>query len=142
MKNNYFTVLPANVRYDKELSPQAKLLFSELTILCDKEGFCWATNAYFADLYGVDKITVSRWISQLKKRGYIFFEDVNKNDNTLNNIVIKYRRICIATLNKNVKQNIKELNNKNKGARGRARDESHIAAYNLELFEKMLNEEI
>ena len=135
--NNYYSILPARVRYDRDISPNAKLLFSELTVLCDKEGFCWASNGYFAKLYGVDKITVSRWINQLKKKGYIFFKGVDENVNTLDEIVINHRRICIAPLDDFVKQNIYKINNKSNNARGRAHNKS---AYDLELFEKMLNE--
>lgn len=67
----YYANIPANVRYDKELSANAKLLYGELTALSNKEGYCWAGNQYFASLYGVTKVTVSTWIGQLKEGGYI-----------------------------------------------------------------------
>ena len=135
--NNYYSILPAKVRYDRDISPNAKLLFSELTVLCDKEGYCWASNGYFAKLYGVDKLTVSRWINQLKKKGYIFFKSIDENVNPLDEIVINYRRICITPLDDFVNQNIKKINNKSKKARERANSKS---AYNLDAFEKMLDE--
>lgn len=67
----YYSVIPADVRYDKELRPNAKLLYGELTALCNQHGYCWATNDYFAELYGLSAVTVSRLISQLEKSGYI-----------------------------------------------------------------------
>ena len=70
-KPSYYAVIPAEVRYDKELSPSAKLLYGEITALCNKKGFCWATNKYFAELYDADSRTVQRWIVQLEERGYI-----------------------------------------------------------------------
>ena len=70
-KPSYYAILTADVRYDKTLKPLARLLFAEITALCNKEGYCWASNQYFADLYEVDKTTVSGWIGQLKTRGYI-----------------------------------------------------------------------
>ena len=139
MKNNYYTILPARVRYDKDIVPQAKLLFSELTVLCDKQGFCWASNAYFAKLYGVDKLTISRWINQLKRKGYIFFKTIDENVNTLDKIIINHRLICIAPLDDFVKQNINKINNKNKDARGRATNYNK-AAYDIEAFERMIDE--
>lgn len=68
---NYYAIIPANVRYDKDISANAKLLYGEITSLCNQKGFCWATNEYFANLYQVSKETISRWISSLNKKGYI-----------------------------------------------------------------------
>ncbi len=68
---NYYAIIPANVRYDKDLSANAKLLYGEIIALSNGEGYCWATNSYFANLYNVKNIAVSRWISQLVKKGYI-----------------------------------------------------------------------
>ncbi|WP_057766730.1 conserved phage C-terminal domain-containing protein [Cytobacillus praedii] len=78
MQRNYYAIIPANVRYDNELPPNAKLLYGEITALCNEKGFCWAGNTYFADLYNKDKSTIARWIQQLEKRGYITREVVYK----------------------------------------------------------------
>jgi hypothetical protein len=68
---NYYAIIPADVRYDIKLTANAKLLYGEITALCGAQGFCWAKNDYFGCLYGVENETISRWIGQLKKRGYI-----------------------------------------------------------------------
>ena len=68
---NYYSILPANVRYDKQLKANEKLLFSEITALSNKEGYCHAKNSYFAELYGVSKVTISNWINHLKECGYL-----------------------------------------------------------------------
>lgn len=67
----YYTIIPAEVRYNKNLSASAKLLYGEISTLCKKDNICWASNSYFAELYNTSKITVSRWFSQLEKEGYI-----------------------------------------------------------------------
>lgn len=67
----YYAVIPANVRYDKELPPNAKLLYGEITALCNQTGYCWASNEYFASLYKCQKRTVQLWLEKLKEKGYI-----------------------------------------------------------------------
>ena len=68
---NYYAVISSAVRYDHDLCPNAKLLYGEITALSNKEGFCWAENKYFAELYSVTKTSISKWISQLSKKDYI-----------------------------------------------------------------------
>ena len=69
-KPNYYAIIPSEVRYSN-LKPNAKLLYGEITALSSKLGYCYATNKYFAELYGVSKNTISSWISDLKKLGFI-----------------------------------------------------------------------
>ena len=71
VNKSYYAILPATVRYDKGLSPNAKLLFAEVTALCNDEGYCWASNQYFATLYGVEKRTIQRWIDSLIEKKYL-----------------------------------------------------------------------
>jgi hypothetical protein len=68
---NYYAIIPAKVRYDTRLSSSEKLLYAEITSLAQKDGYCFANNAYFAKLYGVSKSTVTRWISNLQEQGYV-----------------------------------------------------------------------
>ena len=75
---NFYAIIPANVRYDNELTANAKLLYGEITALCNSKGFCWATNDYFANLYGVSKTSISNWINALIKKGYITRELIYK----------------------------------------------------------------
>ena len=77
-KKSYYAIIPANVRYDESLPPNAKLLYGEITALCNAEGYCWASNKYFAEMYGVSVISISKWINALVNRGYIASEIVYK----------------------------------------------------------------
>lgn len=70
-KKSYYAIIPANVRYDKNLNANAKLLYGEITALCNEKGYCWATNEYFASLYNTSEKTITRWISSLKDSDYI-----------------------------------------------------------------------
>jgi len=68
---NYYSIIPANVRYDENLKDKAKLLYGEITSLSDKNGYCYASNKYFADLYKVSTRTITELISSLVKQEYI-----------------------------------------------------------------------
>ncbi len=78
MKPAYFAIIPANVRYDKRLSAAEKLMFSEITALSGKDGYAFANNGYFAELYGVDERTIRRWISKLAELKYVSVSMVKK----------------------------------------------------------------
>lgn len=82
---SYYSILTANVRYDKRLKANEKLLFSEITALSNKNGYCTAKNSYFARLYDVAVETVSRWVSHLVKYGYLKREEIR--DNKTNEII-------------------------------------------------------
>lgn len=71
VRPGYYAVIPADVRYDDGIPPNAKLLYGEISALIGKDGFCYASNAYFMKLYGFSDPTISRLISQLEKAGYI-----------------------------------------------------------------------
>ncbi|NBI82200.1 helix-turn-helix domain-containing protein [Clostridiaceae bacterium] len=71
---NYYAVLPASVRYDQRLRPNAKLLYAEITSLCNANGCCTAQNDYFSELYGVSKKTITELVGQLSASGYIKVE--------------------------------------------------------------------
>lgn len=81
-KPSYYAIIPAPVRYDSELPDGAKLLYGEITALCEQQGFCWASNTYFGKLYGKSVDTISRWIADLSKRGYIVTEVNNAAGNS------------------------------------------------------------
>lgn len=71
---SYFSVIPAAVRYDQDISANAKLIYSEIAALIGPEGFCYASNAYLASPYEFTEEAVSRMITKLIKAGHIIRE--------------------------------------------------------------------
>ena len=91
IRPSYYAVIPADVRYDDQIPPNAKLLYGEISALIGKDGFCYASNAYFMKLFGFSDPTISRLISQLEKAGYIQRE-IEKDDSGQ----VKRRKIYLS----------------------------------------------
>ena len=70
-KPNYYAIIPAEVRYSKALTPNAKLLYAEITALCNMNGKCTASTEYFCRVYEVSRASIQNWLSLLDKNGYI-----------------------------------------------------------------------
>ena len=123
-KPSYYAIIPANVRYDKNLKANEKLLYGEITALSQQSGRCFASNDYFAKLFDVTNIAISRWVSNLVKYGYINrvleYRDGTKQivnrylslsidpiNNSVNDLLTKK----IPPINQKVKDNTKNYNN-------------------------------
>lgn len=110
-KPSYYAIIPATVRYDEDLIPHAKLLYGEITALSNKEGYCYATNKYFAKLYQVHWTTISRWIKDLQDKKYISVEVLYKGDTKeIEKRIIKisdtYYQNCYGGISKNANRGI------------------------------------
>jgi DNA-binding transcriptional ArsR family regulator len=114
MTNNksYYAIIPANVRYDKKLTANAKLLYGEITALCNEKGFCWAGDKYFADLYGVSKSSIQNWLKSLYDSGYIT-RDIVYKDGT-REILHRYIKLFVQptqeNLNTSIQKNLRDNN--------------------------------
>lgn len=73
-RSNWDSLLPAAVRYDSRLKGDAKVLYSEILLLSNKAGYCYATDQHLAALFDAGQRTVTRHIAELKKLGYIKIE--------------------------------------------------------------------
>tara|TARA_R110002012_G_scaffold71774_2_gene183777 strand:+ start:706 stop:1338 length:633 start_codon:yes stop_codon:yes gene_type:complete len=131
IKPNYYAVLIADVRYNKDLTPNAKLLYAEITALCNMNGKCFASNKYFSELYGKSKTSISKWISQLVAFGYVSVaytyidgtKCIDKRYITILNNGIK------ENLNTPIKENLKDNTTSN-----------NITNNNIYIKEKFINQ--
>ena len=96
-KPNYYSIIPAVVRYDKNLTPNSKLLYAEITALCNMNGKCTASTRYFADLYGVSRVSIQKWLKLLEDKKHIkrkiIYKKGNNNTKVYNNNNITYSNI-------------------------------------------------
>ena len=75
-KPGFYAVIPADVRYDERIPPNAKLLYAEISALSDASGVCNAGDEWFLRCYGLSDRTVRRLLSALEEAGYIKTETV------------------------------------------------------------------
>lgn len=68
---NYYSILPANVRYDNHLNDSERVIFAEITAFSNEYGYCTASDEYFASLYGHNELTILNRINHLRKLGYL-----------------------------------------------------------------------
>ena len=71
---SFWAILPQKVRYDKDLPPSAKLLFSEIAAKTNITGFCWASNRWFSEKLNLTRDRVSALIKVLEDAGYIIVD--------------------------------------------------------------------
>lgn len=103
-KRNYYAIIPAEVRYSKNLKANEKLMYGELTALANEKGYCFASNEYFSQLYNVSKVSISKWISNLEKNEFLRIKMIYEKGTKQ----IKERRIYIVPLLKKSLIPIKE----------------------------------
>lgn len=76
----YYVVVPTAVLMDERLTPNAKLLFGIIGNLANQRGYCFASNAYISELFGMHELTISRLINELIKAEWIIkFEEITNN---------------------------------------------------------------
>lgn len=140
---SYYAILTADIRYNSNLSANAKLLYAELTALSQKEGYCWASNHYFAELYAVHKDTISKWVGELIKENLVSIE-VHKDKGNLRKIYLKnisypigkktetigknayrYRQKRLDPIGKNADIIIQENNKKNRDLKNKEKNEDN-----------------
>lgn len=66
-----YVIIPSKLLFDSTVPPNAKILYGQIKVLCHKDGYCYATNKYFANNNNLNVRTVSRLINILYEKGYI-----------------------------------------------------------------------
>lgn len=74
-----YSVIPTRILFNENLKPNVKLLYGAITSLCNKEGYCFASNNYLGAKFKVDPKTISSWIKELRELNYVIVEII-RND--------------------------------------------------------------
>lgn len=111
----YFAVIPAPVRYSK-ISSSAKLLYGEISALAEQQGYCYASNGYFAKIYECHNQTISTWIGELVAEKFIRIDaekgGVQRKIYLLAKGLIPLSRKTQPPMSQNAQHSNKDLNNK------------------------------
>lgn len=111
---NFYSVLPAHIRYSEILSDFEKILYSEIVALSNAVGYCYASNNYFAKVYKKSISTISRSISKLEKYEYVKIHIDKENGNKRRIYIVLENYFKMMQLSKKQQDSIHrklELNN-------------------------------
>lgn len=78
-----YAIIPSTVLFNEKLKANVKLLYAIITVLSNKEGYCFASNSYLANLLDVQPHTISKWISELKDMGFVYVDIIRNEKNEI-----------------------------------------------------------
>jgi len=70
-KKSWYAVITADVLYNKELSDRQKLLVAVIANLSNEKGYCFASNAHFADMLNTTPRSIQRDLNIIEKAGFL-----------------------------------------------------------------------
>lgn len=104
---------------DKRIKNELNLLLI-ISSLTAKEGYCYASNEYFAKIFNEHPVNISKKIKKLEKLGYIKIE-YKRNGFLVTGRKIRLAKMLTAVsknanrpISKNAKENNTSINNTNK----------------------------
>ena len=80
-----FGVIPNAILYSEDLSHGEKILYTMISSLCNKNGYCFASNAYLAKILKTSKSTVGLYLRHLEELKYIS-RDFEEKDGRVNDV--------------------------------------------------------
>lgn len=77
---SYWAVLTAPILESTEVSDGAKLFYAQVSRLTNVKGYCWASNRELSEVLHVTKRSVTRYVAELERAGFIASELVGVKD--------------------------------------------------------------
>ena len=114
--NNGYAICFNEWALDKDIKNELRLLLI-ISSLCAEKGYCFASNKYLAELFGISEVSVSRKIKLLEEKKYITIEyekrgcEIVRRHIRLTKMLTDDYQNCKSTINKNVKDNNISNNN-------------------------------
>lgn len=90
----YYAIIPSGVRYNHRLSPNAKLLYGELSALQNVVKRVFIGNKHLSKLLGVSTRTIQRLLEELQEQELIQIEFNSKGRIiTVNEIIMQDKKV-------------------------------------------------
>jgi hypothetical protein len=97
--NSYFAIIPTIILERKDIKPNCKLLYAEISSLTKKNGECWATNNYLAEMLGLSETSITELLIILKKKNLVIVELRKDEEGTHRIIKIVPLNITFSVVN-------------------------------------------
>lgn len=93
-----FGVVPNAVLYDERLKNGEKILYTFISSLSNKSGYCFASNTYLSEIVGVTKNTIKIYLKKLEDLNYInrSYKSCEDNDEVERKIYLVYDELFNA----------------------------------------------
>ena len=88
-----FIIVPDFIIDDSDIPDGEKLLFGEIASNSLEKGFCWFSNKHLMECFHIGERTASRWVNDLRKKGYITINIVKRK----NSEEVDERQIMVDT---------------------------------------------
>lgn len=75
-----FIIVPDFIIDDSDIPDGEKLLFGEIASNSLEKGFCWFSNKHLMERFHIGERTASRWVNDLRKKGYITINIVKRKN--------------------------------------------------------------
>lgn len=91
VSKNFYAVITAPVLYSTKITARQKLMVAIISNLSNEKGYCWASNAHFAEIMNCDERSIQRDLSDLEEKNFISRVVHRNEDGSVN-----YRAIFIV----------------------------------------------
>lgn len=115
-KNNGYAICFNEWIFDNKIRNELSLLLLISSLTAEK-GYCYASNKYFAELFKMSEVSISRKIKKLEKLGHVKIDyekrgcEIKVRFIRLTKMLTDDYQKCKSTINKNVKENNTSINN-------------------------------
>lgn len=127
---------------DKSIKSELGLLLI-ISSLCAEKGYCYASNQYFAELFGISEVAVSQRIKKLEAKNYIEITYKKKGCEVISREIRLKLTLTddLRKLKPTIKENLKENNTSNNNINIKKRNiKEKMASPSLEEIKEYVSE--